>query len=185
MFINLFKIWLITICHALFRSRIPETCQPGDNWGCWWGLLLLIQFYEGNILNRDRLVLVRGVSFHSEALSAWVETGPIAILPVMRQCTPELSGSMFPMYSNDDLVPLCELSLWISSRLACLIQLWGKASSICQCLQQLSRVCPWNPCLWRFNQIKTNLLCISFGFCFLNCEFIPCKYNKTLPNQKT
>lgn len=69
MFRNLFKSWvMITVCHALLRSRFAEACQLGDM-GLVWGLLFLIWLYEGNILNRDRPVLLRSVSFHSEALS--------------------------------------------------------------------------------------------------------------------
>lgn len=37
---------MITVCHALLRSRFAEACQPGDM-GLVWGLLFLIWLYEG------------------------------------------------------------------------------------------------------------------------------------------
>ena len=59
---------IVTVCHALLRSRFAEACQPGDM-ELVWGLLFRMWLCEGNILNRDRPVPLRSVYFHSEALS--------------------------------------------------------------------------------------------------------------------
>lgn len=133
MFISLFKIWLITLYLVLFRSRLSDACQPGDIGTGSGACFHSYSFARGNVLNRHRSVPVRSVFISPPGTVSLSGNGSNChFVHYVRNhmWTPELSGSVFPMYSSDDLVPHCGLSPWITARPACWIQLWGKASFI-------------------------------------------------------
>lgn len=188
MFINQFKIQLvIALCHALFRSRISGACQPGDIGAGSEACFLLIQLVlRGTIASVETgrcwwgvcLFLLRG----TVCLSG--DRADYHLAPYVRSCmfTPELSGSIFPMYDNEDSVLRGELSPWIAARLACLSSSGQKPILFCQWVQELCHVhheAPLSEDLTR----KKQLSWCRFNFFFFNCDFIPFKYNKTWASQ--
>lgn len=166
-FINLFKIWLII---TVYPSELCVVWIQNFRWrwGWQWDLSFLHTDLWGKIVSTEIglywwevcLFLLRG----TVCLSRNRIDRHLAPYVRSRMFTPELSGSIFPMYSNDDLVPHCGCHPGLLPDWPVYPAL-GKSQFHSVCLQELSHVHPWNSPLWRFNQIKP---AFSASFLFFN-----------------
>lgn len=165
MFINRYKIQLITtLCHVLFGFRISDPHQPGDIRVGSEACFLLTKFYKRNSLSRDRSLLVRDVCISTQrlCLPEWKQDW----LPSCLLCKESRVHPWVKWLHISNVVQWRFSSpLWVVTLDRCqpclFIQLWGKAIPFCQWVWKLSHVHPWNPPLWRFNQVKSAFL-VSF-----------------------
>lgn len=132
-FKNLFKSWvIITVCHALLKSRFAEACQPGDMGLVGVGPAFPHMALRGEYSQQRQACAAEECLFPFRGTVSLSEnrSGCHFARYVRSRVYPQLKWLHVSEVFNDDLIPLCELSLWISARLACSVQLQGKANSI-------------------------------------------------------